>query len=480
MSTLADQGAFARSGPQSPPATALDAVVRFREVFVAAPIAVGIVISMALGSEPLTTVATFTAIGTALAAPSVGLAILAFMAPLVEATVIPPPGFAAAMTAAVLLGCVYRLPVERPTIRFGVPILAMIAIFVYVTVHQLPEMATGYVGDANRAVGYLYVQLLTGFGVVIAAIWLLRDESPIPILAMAIAGAVTAASIAVIPYLVPAIAGAFVKVSAESEDLIRASGTYGNPNFMGGAAAMAMTGTVGLLLGVRSRRVRLLLLGCAIVLGSAVLISLSRGALITGLVGLLAIGITRSRKTAIAVIVLGLVGTFVIYPAFVDWRLTSLTGSVTAAAFQTTADSDFGRLEGILAGLSLFLSSPVFGVGFGHYLTAEALIPGTQVAHAAHNWYTYMLGEQGALGTILWVLLLGTVATRILHRPAWPRLVGLSVLAALCAACLFLEVPTSFQTFAIPAIFLVASIVCRWPRAGSWSDVQIPREPVSP
>ena len=116
-----------------------------------------------------------------------------------------------------------------------------------------------------------------------------------------------------------------------------------------------------------------------------------------------------------------------------------------------------------LAGVALFLTSPIFGVGFGHYLDAAAQIPGTQVAHAAHNWYTYLLGEQGIVGAAMWLLLLGFLVVKLLRQPAWPRSVGLSVAAALVAACLFLEVPTSFQTFAVPAIVLVAAIVGRWP-----------------
>ena len=217
---------------------------------------------------------------------------------------------------------------------------------------------------------------------------------------MVIAGAVTGALIAILPYLLPSLEPFVVHVSGVSDDLIRASGTFSNPNYMAGSAAIALTLTVSLLPGIRSRAMQGATLASAIALGGAVLISLSRGGLITALVGLLAVGLTRGRRTAVVVLVIGLAGALVIYPAFVDWRLTNLTGSASAAAFQATSESDAGRLEGALAGVALFLTSPLFGVGFGHYLEAAAQIPGTQVAHAAHNWYTYLLGEQGVVGAI--------------------------------------------------------------------------------
>ena len=463
ISEAGQRGAFVPARVARTSTETADRTARSGELLIPLVVCATIVLSMALGIVPLTAFATLAALVTALVAPYIGLAIVAFMATLLSPSLVPAPGFAAAMVAAVLLGCVYRLPIERPRLRLSAPIVVILAILVFVTVQQAPEMLTGYATEADHGVGYLYLQLLSGFGAVIASIWLLRDRSPLPVLAMVIAGAVTGALIAILPYLLPSLEPFVVHVSGVSDDLIRASGTFSNPNYMAGSAAIALTLTVSLLPGIRSRAMQGATLASAIALGGAVLISLSRGGLITALVGLLAVGLTRGRRTAVVVLVIGLVGALVIYPAFVDWRLTNLTGSASAAAFQATSDSDAGRLEGALAGVALFLTSPLFGVGFGHYLEAAAQIPGTQVAHAAHNWYTYLLGEQGVAGAILWLLLLGFLVVHLLRQPAWPRSVGLSVAAALMAASLFLEVPTSFQTFAVPAIVLVAAIVGRWP-----------------
>jgi O-antigen ligase len=111
----------------------------------------------------------------------------------------------------------------------------------------------------------------------------------------------------------------------------------------------------------------------------------------------------------------------------------------------------------------LFLSSPLVGVGFGHYFAVAGQIPG--VTASAHNWYTYVLGEQGLVGTLLFGSLLVTLALKLRSLPSTARSLGLSVLAAFAAACLFLEIPTSFQTFGIPAIALVAALAADWPRS---------------
>lgn len=430
-------------------------------LLIAGPISAGIVLGMAAGITPVVALATLGALATALVAPYAGLAILVFMGPLVPPSLIPAPGFAAALVGAILLGCVYRLPIDRPRLHIGTAVLLMAAIVLFVTVQQLPEMLAGYASDADHAVGYLYFQLLTGFGAILAAIWVLHGRSPFPILTMAIAGAVTAALIALVPTVAPAFHGALANVSGRSEDLVRVVGTFSNPNFMGGSAAMSLTAAASLMASAESRRVRVALLGCAIVLGGAVIISLSRGALIAALVGLLAVGLTRGRRTAIAVVVVGIVGALIIYPAFVEWRLVNLFGPASANAIQQTASSDANRVSGALAGVSMFLSSPLVGVGFGHYLANAVQLPG--VVATAHNWYTYVLGEQGIVGTILFVSALVALIPRLRTLSSRPRSLGVSVLAAFATACLFLEVPTSFQTFAIPAIVLAAAFAAEWP-----------------
>lgn len=438
--------------------TSSDAAV----LLVAIPIAAAIVLAMAAGLRSLETVAAFAAILVAVVSPAVGLAVLAFMATLQSPGGIPAPGFASMMVGAMLIGCVYRLPLERPRPRANAPLLLLSAFVLFVTVQQSPEMAAGYSGQQAHAVGYLFFQLLTAFGFVVAAIWLLADRSPYPALAMGIAGASVAAAIALVPYLLPAFGAPFANLSGHSEDLTRASGPFSNPNFMGASMAMAFAATVAMVVISRGPRIRSVLILVAIALGGAILISLSRGALVAAVAGVAWLALSRSRTTAVAVLVIGLVGAFVIYPAFVEWRLVNLTGSASPAALEIMERSDEGRLSGVLAGVPLFLSSPVAGVGFGQYLASSVRVTGGDTAVAAHNWYMNVLAEQGIVGIVLWFLFLVALARQLMDRPSHPRSVGLAVLSAFAAACLFLEAPTSFQTVALPSLLLIAALAAKW------------------
>ncbi len=438
----------------------------FTVVLAGGAIAAALILGMAAKAGPLTTLAGLAALVAAIVAPSVGLALLAFTATLQPPPGFPAPGFASFLVGATLLGCVYRLPIDRPRIRASAPLVLLCAFVLYVTVQQLPEMVSGYAGQEARAVGYLFFQVVTGFGLVVAAVWVLAGRSPFPFIAMGLAGAVTAATIAVMPYLAPGIAGPFLGLAAYSDDLTRASGAFGNPNFMGGSAAIATAAAAGLLTGERSRPVQVFLIGAIILLGAAVALSLSRGAVVATVAGLAWLAISRSRASAVLAIVVGLVGAMLVYPAFVEWRLVSLTGSASVAAFESMAISDAGRLIGVLASVPLFLSSPIVGVGFGHYLASSIEITGTAVG--AHNWYGYVLAELGMVGIVLWLMALVALVITLRRRSWAAQRVGFAVLSSFGVACLFLEVPTSFQTAALPSLVLAAAAAGEWPR---------PREP---
>ncbi len=183
----------------------------------AAPLVAGIVVGMAAGIGPL---ATFSAVGAlvlALVMPYGGLAILAFMASLVAPPGIPAPGFHAALVICILFGCIYRLPIDRPRFRVTPSAIFLIAFLAYVTIQQSPEMLAGYSHTQDHAVGYLYFQLMTGFGTIVAAVWVLRGRPAFPVLTMALAGAVTAALVALVPYALPAFSGAVTGLAGRSE-----------------------------------------------------------------------------------------------------------------------------------------------------------------------------------------------------------------------------------------------------------------------
>jgi O-antigen ligase len=221
----------------------------------------------------------------------------------------------------------------------------------------------------------------------------------------------------------------------------------------------------GLALSVRSRLAKLLLLVTTGFMGLGMALSLSRGALVAFVGGLVALGIARMRLRNAILIGLGLLlVVLVVFPLLVQWRLTATHGSVTSQAYADLTQSDDARLSALLAGPKIFLSAPIFGIGWGHYSEVSAQVAGVGAPIVAHNWYINTLAEQGLVGAILWALLLLAVVAELRRRPPIPRSIGFAALGAYAVGSLFLEAPSSFQTSALAIIFLVAALV------GDWGD----------
>jgi O-antigen ligase len=414
--------------------------------------------AMAVNSVPLMLLASAAVLGMTVLWPHVGLATLAFLAPLKPPPVVPAPGLLTLLVGAVLLGCILRLPIERRALRFGAPILILLAYVVYITVQQAPEMLAGYATKADHDVGFLYFQFLAVVGLLVAAGYLLEGRSPFPVLALALAGALLVAIIALATFDAPPTGPPFAGLVARPETALRALGPFGNPNYMGTFCALAIALALGLMTIVRSRPWRAALFGLVLVVGVALLLSQSRGAIVAAFAGVAVAGLARGRAVAVAILGIGVVTAFLLYPAFIQWRLENLAVS----SYSTLVESDSARVDGLLAGLQLFASEPLLGIGFGHYIQMSINVPGVLIPINAHNWYLEVLAEQGLVGVLLWVALALAVVVRLRTRTKAARTVGFTVLATLAVACLFLEAPTSFQTFALPCIVLAAALVGDW------------------
>ncbi len=430
----------------------------YRTIVPAAILGGSIVITMAVDASSITLVAALAAAVVAVLSPTVGLATLAFMAPLKPPPMIPAPGFHAVLLGAILLGCILRLPIERPSLRISAPLAILFGYVLYVTAQQLPEMMAGYASKADHDVGFLYFQFMTVVGTVVAAGYVLKDRSPFPVLGMALAGATLTAVIAIATFNGPAVGPPFAGLVARSESAVRALGPFGNPNYLGTFAAFAVVLAIGLAASGRSRAWRGALVATAVVGAVAIALAQSRSAIFAVFAGLAAIGLVRSRALGLGIIAAGMAAAVLLYPAFIEWRLENLQVSRYA---NLTASDDL-RLGGVLAGVQLFLSSPVLGIGFGHYLPMSTQVPGVSVPINAHNWYVNVLAEQGIVGVVLWILLAVSLVAALKRRPPAARAVGLAMLATIAVACLFLEAPTSFQTFALPSIVVVACLAGRW------------------
>lgn len=440
-----------------------------------------IVAGMGWNVAPLTTLGALSAIVVAIAAPAVGLATIAFMGPLTPPLVVPPPGFNAILVGALVLGCVYRLPIDRPRISLTAPILLVLAFVLYVGAQQAPEMLAGYAGNVGYLVYSLFRELLTGFGTILAAAYLLIRRSPFPVLVVGLVSASLSSFLAVATYANPVVGAPIAGLVAPRENIDRAFGSFGNPNYFGVFEAIAIVAAVSCMFGTRSTRLRLTLVAVCALLGAGLALSLSRAGVIALAAGLACLALSRSRpRTAVAIGAGFLVAAVVLFPFFVDWRLSATAGSASTASYAALAQSDSGRLGALLAGPQLFLTSPIFGIGWGHYSSMSAQFAGPGLSLVAHNWYVSVLAEEGLVGIVLWILLLITVVLRLRSRPRFARSIGFGVLGAYAVGNLFLEAPTSFQTSAFPILVIVAALTSDWADPLGSGSPPTGEDPVAP
>ena len=412
----------------------------------------------ALGNGPLTASGRGAAFAAAIAAPPVGLAVLAMLAPLKSPALVPAPGFNTILVVALLLGCVYRLPIDRPRFRLSLPLLLMLGFLAFVTVQQLPDLASGYAGDEGHRTGYLFIQFATLAGMALAAGYVLRDRWPGPFLVAGILGAVIASLLGIATYVLPP--GSVANLVDLSDPLARIVGPFGDPNYFALFCATAVAACAGLIVVVRSGRLRLLLAVAAITISISLVVALSRGSIVALGAGLVTLAFTRGRWTGILTIGLFAVLAFGVYPLLLASRLEADAGAVTAQAYATLANSDESRVAAALAGVQIFLTSPVFGIGFGQY--AEVSGRYTGYAIESHNWYANVLAEQGLVGIVLWMSMLVAVVIRLARTGRAARSVGFAVLTTYAAGSFFLQPPLSVQTSAFTVIVVVAALVGDW------------------
>ncbi len=419
---------------------------------------------VAFGSGPLTAVGGLIALLAAVVLPEVGLAVLVCVASLKAPLVFPAPGLNLLLVGALLLGCIYRLPVDRPRphLRISPSLLLLLTFVFYVGVQQSPEMVTGWAGERGRLIGYYFFQILTGLGIIVAAAYILRGRSPYPVLAMALAGAVIAAGVAVATFDNPTAGPQFGNLVATADTGQRAAGPFGNPNYLGFFVAAALVATIGAIAHTSSRYAKVVLVGVGLLFVVALLESQSRGAMIAAFAGALAVVWLRRRPLAVVMAGLGVVGALLIYPAFVEWRLTNDMGMASDAGYVQLSESDQARLGGARAAPALFLAEPVFGVGFGQFSKKSVEIGGQKEEIVAHNWYLSVLAEQGSIGALLWFGACVAVLRELRARRGVARMLGFGIFVTVAVGSLFLEAPTSFQAIALPSVFLVAALTSEW------------------
>jgi O-antigen ligase len=197
-------------------------------------------------------------------------------------------------------------------------------------------------------------------------------------------------------------------------------GVFSNANFTGMISAFVLPLAVYLQRTVRARPGLLLWAGAA-VLAITVVISLSRGALLASVAGLVVASVFLVRRLwfTVAAGVCGVVAGVGLTVALFAIRSTAVDTSLDEAA----ADPSSGRLDLAATLLDAWSTNPVFGIG---YRASAAVTGGLE----AHNIYLTVLVETGVLGAALFLALLAAVALAAPRRGMPAVLIGGAVAVA--------------------------------------------------
>ena len=437
-----------------------------RQLLMGLPLVTLVIVGTALGQTQLVLAASLGTLALAVLSPASGLVALAFLAPTKPILLLPAPGFTVFLVFAVVVGYIFRLPVDRPRLTVGKSALLVLLIGVYAVAQQSPGITTGFAEPEAYAAGYLLFQFSASIGTVFAVALVLQRRSPTAVMIALLTSSLLVAGLAIVTFDDPAPLDVLARVMPEPDNGARAAGSFGNPNYFGFFIANAMVLSLALLRFTRDGRIRIALFAAVAVLGVGLAMSLSRGGVVALVAGIVSLAFLHRFRTGILALALIAFAALVAYPLFVEFRLAVLTGDTGSSVHGIMAHSDAGRLSAVMSGPSIWVTSPIFGVGFGRYQFANAEILGNGGGQVAHNWYMTVLAEQGLIGIMLWGLLLIAVAVALYRRPTVPRTVGLAVFATVLAGFMFLSPPTAYQSSALAAFVIAAALVADW---SAWS-----------
>jgi O-antigen ligase len=218
--------------------------------------------------------------------------------------------------------------------------------------------------------------------------------------------------------------------------LMRAYGTFEQPNPFGGYLGLHLPLVVALMLfglgGAAQRRWRIAAGVAALAIGLALFITLSRGAWVGQIVALLLVVCAGSLAARHAVITFGalgllaLAGLWPLLPPEFSGRLVSIAANAvdfTELQNATITPDNWAVLERVsqwYAGWQMFLANPILGVGVGNYNAAYddyRLDQWPLALGHAHNHYLTVAAEAGMLGLAAYVGVLG--AGFVTARRAW-------------------------------------------------------------
>ena len=238
--------------------------------------------------------------------------------------------------------------------------------------------------------------------------------------------------------------------------LMRAYGSFEQPNPFGGylglhlplVASIAAFGTSGSLRAWS----RGLIVACAVVIATCLIASMSRGAWLGQISGLLTVALVGSRTARHAVATFGglglvlLLAAWPVLPAAVTDRVQSIFASLVAFGASASALTPenwavMERLSQWTAGWRMFAANPLLGVGIGNYNSVyeDYRLPEWPIALGhAHNHYLTIAAEAGIGAAVAYIALLIVAARQTLRQwrtapTRFNRAIGLGAFGSIAA-----------------------------------------------
>ena len=235
--------------------------------------------------------------------------------------------------------------------------------------------------------------------------------------------------------------------------LLRAYGSFEQPNPFGGYLGLHLPLVVSVAtFGTAGRWTRGPVVASAAIIGACLIATMSRGAWLGQVTGLLVVALVGSKAARHAVATFGGLGVVVVLaawpvlPAAVTDRVQSIFASLVAfgAAASALTPENWAVMERLsqwTAGWRMFAANPLVGVGIGNYnsVYADYRLPEWPVALGhAHNHYLTVAAEAGIFAVVAYVVLLVVAVRQTLRgwRTAstpFSRAIGLGALGSIGA-----------------------------------------------
>jgi len=397
-----------------------------------------------------------------LVAPTAGLTVIATLALFREPAGLDPLGFNATVIGACALGVTGRvmlgsLAQRTSSIR---PEFVAIAAYLGLSAFQYLMIATR-ISDERELFAKRQLTDVAGGMLLMILVGAAVSRRGRPFLLAAVVPAILIAGIAAVASFSPAVLGALpIGGLLPAEDIsARGTGIFRNPNYLGQAMA------IGVLLLANARRLELPLgLGRRPWLGiitplAGLVASFSRGALLSFVGGVVALYAGRGRRVFIVAALVGVLAVAVGYPLLLAARHAIIFGPDVGLSGQAQEISDGARLGVLKAGLKLFLSSPLTGIGYGQFHYESPKFVGTSPITYPHNIYLEITAEQGLLGIAAFLLVLLALFVTLSLRGDAYAITARAALVAFMIGCVFAEPLTSLQTSAILWLVVGSALV---------------------